>query len=78
MSDSEDVTVVFSKPEAAVLSGLVGLAVAVMSNDKDAAQRFGESLSQSFIADIAHAVLDKVAASLSTPVQTWDEGEGAE
>jgi RsiW-degrading membrane proteinase PrsW (M82 family) len=74
----DDITITLSASEATILSGMFGLGIAVMQNDRDTAERFGQSLSSPVVEEVAQALMVKLSQALTTPVQTWDEGDGAE
>ena len=56
------ITVTMAPHMFAVLSGLAGLGVAVMQNDKDAAQGFATMLSAPEIEPVAKEVMDMMSA----------------
>ena len=72
MSEGE-MTLVMSTAESAVLSGLLGLGIAIMQQDKEGAERFGESLSNPIVPDIAHSLMTKVVTMISPPMRIWEE-----
>jgi hypothetical protein len=68
-----EMTLVMSTAESAVLSSLLGLGIAIMQQDKEVAERFGESLSNPIVPDIAHSLMTKVVTMISPPMRVWEE-----